>query len=138
MLIDKLVLSGLSVERLSIVAHDLRLFEQMTGRRSAARAALAGALSGALGVGLPGWLFAVLFTHDGASVLATILYWLLLGAALGALFGIAAHAFSGRRSFTSVTGVRAARYDVLSDARVADEAVRLARMRVPPFPSQAG
>jgi hypothetical protein len=47
--------------------------------------------------------FAVLFTHGGVSGLAIFLYWLLLGAAFGALMGIIAYAFGGRPEFTSIT-----------------------------------
>ena len=137
-LVDRLALSGFQVERLSIVGSDLRLVETVTGRMSAWRAALAGALSGAFWGGLLGWLFGVVFTHDGVSGLAIFLYLLILGAAFGALLGIVAYAFSSRREFMSITGVQANRYDVLADAAVADEALRLAKASVPGSPSQAG
>jgi hypothetical protein len=50
---------------------------------------------------------------------------LLIGAVIGAVIGLIAHALSGgRRDFSSVSTVRAERYDVLAEADVAAEMER--------------
>ena len=124
-LVDRLADDGFPVQHLTIVASDLRLVERVTGRLNAAKAALTGASWGALWGVLFGWLSAAVFTHDGVSSLAVFLYWLLGGAAFGALFGLVAYLVTNhRRDFTSVAGIEAARYDVLADVTVADQALR--------------
>lgn len=52
-----------------------------------------------------------------------LLYGLVFGALMGALFGVGAYALTaGRRDFASVSGLQAGRYDVLADVEVAEEA----------------
>lgn len=49
----------------------------------------------------------------------------MIGAVIGAVIGLIAHALSGgRRDFSSVSTVRAERYDVLAEADVAAEMER--------------
>ncbi|MEY2476876.1 MAG: hypothetical protein QOG87_2191 [Actinomycetota bacterium] len=125
-LIDRLSDGGFAVDRLMIVGRDLRLVERVTGQLDAGRSALAGAAAGSAMGGLFGLLFGVAFTHDGVSLLAIVLYWLVSGAGFGGLFGLLASVLTGgRRDFMSETGLRADRYEVLVDESVAEEAERL-------------
>jgi hypothetical protein len=125
--VDLLSDRGFPVERLAIVGSDLQLVEQVTGRLDLGRAALAGASSGAFTGGVFGLIFSLFLTDDaGVGVLAVVLYGIVIGALLGAAFGMAGHAMTGgQRDFSSVSGVQAARYDVVADDAVADDAVRL-------------
>ena len=126
-LVDHLSDNGFPVERLSIVGRDLRLVERVTGRLNATRAALGGAGSGAAFAALFGLLFGLWFSPDGVSLLATVLYWLVVGAAFGALLGVLGYsATGGQRDFTSVAGVQASHFEVVADEEVAGEAQRLA------------
>jgi hypothetical protein len=115
------------VERVAIVARDLRLVEQVTGRRGYLEAALQGLASGALIGVLVGWLFGVFNWFEPI----TSAFWLAIdglwfGALVGVLFGLLMQALSrGRRDFNSVAGISAERYEVLVDDEVAAEAARL-------------
>ena len=124
--VDRLADRGFPVEHVVIVGRDPVIVERVTGRLDAWRAAGSGALSGAFMGLLFGWLFALFFAHDGTSLLAIVGYWLLVGTVLGALIGVISYAFSGRRSFTSMSTISARRYEVLVDHAHADEALRLA------------
>ena len=54
------------------------------------------------------------------------MYGLVLGALVGALFGLLVHAAQrGRRDFASVSFMQPSRYDVVADEAVADEAVQM-------------
>jgi hypothetical protein len=125
--VDYLSDHGFPVERTAIVARDLQLVEQVTGRMSYVDAALRGLLSGALAGVLIGWLFAVFDWVDPAIARG----WLILdgfwfGAVVGAIAGLIAHALTrGRRDFASVQTVNAGTYEVVADEEVADEAERL-------------
>ncbi|MDX6535313.1 MAG: hypothetical protein QOJ13_569 [Gaiellales bacterium] len=126
--VDHLADSGFPVERVSIVARGLELVEQVTGRMGWGRAALNGALTGAIVGALIGWLFGV-FDWFNPVVSA---FWLAVdglwfGALVGAGLGLLTYAASsgGRRDFTSVSGLKADRYDILVDDEVADEAAKL-------------
>jgi heat induced stress protein YflT len=111
--VDRLSDDGFPVEKLDIVGSDLRLIERVTGRLTKARAAGAGAVSG-LWVGL---LFGVLlgmFT-SGHSFFTVALTAAAFGVLWGAVFGFAAHAATrGKRDFSSVRGLTAARYDLIA------------------------
>jgi hypothetical protein len=125
--VDALSDRGFPVERLQIVGSDMRIVEQITGRRGYAQAAFGGAGTGAV-VGLVfGWflgLFSLAEPLVSAFVLA--LWGVVIGAVVGAILGMIGHALSGgRRDFSSIGGVEATRYDVMADPQVADEAVRL-------------
>jgi hypothetical protein len=132
-LVDRLSDEGFPVEHLAIVGRDLRTVERVTGRLNAWRAVLLGAASGALLGLFLGVLFGLLFAADGISFATAVIYWLIVGTVIGGLFRVFAYFLSGgRRDFTSVLGVEAARYDVLADDEVADDAIR--RVATAPSP----
>jgi hypothetical protein len=131
--VDSLSDQGFPVQRLQIVASDLRYVEQITGRRGYLQAALAGAGTGAL-VGLIfGWFLGLFSLIEPlVSALALALWGVVLGAIIGAVLGLIGHALSrGRRDFSSVGRVDAARYDVMAEPEVADEAVRILNQHQP-------
>jgi hypothetical protein len=115
------------VERTAIVARDLRLVEQVTGRVGYLEATLRGLLSGAVAGILIGWLFAIFDWFDPAIARGWLIvdgFW--FGALIGAITALIAHALTrGRRDFASVQSVVADRYEVVADEEVADEAERL-------------
>ncbi len=115
------------VERLSIVAEDLRLVEDITGRRGYSVAVGESLLAGALVGALAGYFFGLLSLVDPLiSALALASYGLVFGALVGALVGLAVHwASRGRRDFSSTTRVDAGRYALTSDRAVAADAARL-------------
>lgn len=123
------------VERVAIVAEDLRLVEQVTGRMGYGQAALQGAGLGAL-LGLVfGFLLGLFsFFNPVFSALYLGIVWLIYGAIIGLIVGLIGHALSGgRRDFSSIGGIQAGRYNVMADEEVADEASQLlAGLRVPP------
>jgi hypothetical protein len=115
------------VERVAIVAEDLRLVEQVTGRMGYGRAALQGAAFGAL-IGLVFGFFLGLFSvfNPVVSALYLAILWLIYGAIIGAIVGLIGHALSGgQRDFSSIEGIQADRYNVMVDEEVADEASQL-------------
>lgn len=68
-------------------------------------------------------LFTVVQPLVGAIVLA--LWCVVIGGVIGMVLGLIGHALArGRRDFSSVSTVRARRYDVLAEAEVAQEAKR--------------
>ena len=122
-MVDRLAETGFPIERLAIVGRDLELVEQVTGRLDLGRAALTGAGSGALMGALFGLLFGLFF--PGIAALSVVAYWALVGALFGGVISSVAYALTeGKRDFTSVSGMRARRYEVMADAEVADEAQR--------------
>jgi hypothetical protein len=125
--VDRLSDREFPVERLAIIGSDLRIVEQVTGRLDYWRSALAGASSGAFTGGLFGLIFSLFLTDDaGVGVAGVVLYGILIGAGLGAVFGVFGYAMTGgQRDFSSVSGMQAARYDVVADEEVAEEARRL-------------
>jgi uncharacterized protein YqgC (DUF456 family) len=109
--VDALSDAGFPLESVSIVGHDVRLVERVTGRLTTARAAGAGALSGAW-FGLFIGLLVGLFT-SGPEWVGLVLGGLLIGAFWGAVFGFVAHWMTrGQRDFSSVGSLVAGRYDV--------------------------
>lgn len=125
--VDYLSDHGFPVERTAIIARDLKLVEQVTGRVGYPEAALRGLLSGAVAGVLIGWLFAIFDWFDPAIARGWLIVdGLWFGALVGAISGLVAHALTrGRRDFASVSGVVADRYEVVADEEVADEAERL-------------
>ncbi|WP_059011886.1 general stress protein [Streptomyces specialis] len=110
------------VERTAIVGSDLRMVETVLGRMTRGKAALAGAGTGAWFGLLVGLLLSV-FAAGGHAVLILMLSGLLYGALFGAVFGFASHAFSGgHRDFASRSRIVAARYDVVADTEVSEDA----------------
>jgi HSP20 family protein len=125
-LVDRLSDRGFPVEHVTIVGRDLRLVERVVGRLDWVRAALGGLLTGAVWGVLFGLVFGVWFAHDGTSLLAIVAYWIVIAALFGLVFSLVMYALSGgRRNFTSVTGMQAARYEVLIDEPHAEEAIRV-------------
>jgi uncharacterized membrane protein len=136
--VDYLSDQGFPVERVAIVARDLDLVEQVTGRRGYLEAALQGAASGGLIGLLIGWLFGV-FNWFNPTVSA---FWLAIdglwfGAVVGLVFALILQALTrGRRDFNSIAGLTADHYDVMVDDAFAAEAVRLlAQLESPPAPT---
>jgi hypothetical protein len=127
--VDHLADHGFPVERVSIVGRDLRYVEQVTGRMTVGTAALLGALNGAVIGSLFALGFGLIFTYRPNPALPLlVLYGIVAGGVLGALFGALSHAAgSGRRDFASVPSVVADRYDLLVDADLADRAAALLR-----------
>ncbi|MGW0821634.1 general stress protein [Streptomyces sp. NPDC002845] len=110
------------VERTTIIGSDLRMVETVLGRLTRGRAALAGAGTGAWFGLLIGLLLAV-FAAGDTHVVVLMLAGLLYGAVFGALFGFVGHALTGgRRDFASRSQIVAARYDVVADPDVAEDA----------------
>ncbi len=125
--VDHLSDERFPVERVAIVAEDLRLVEQVTGRMGYGRAALQGAAFGAL-IGLVFGFFLGLFSvfNPVVSALYLAVLWLIYGAIIGAIVGLIGHALSGgQRDFSSIEGIQADRYNVMADEEVADEASQL-------------
>ena len=128
--VDRLADDGFPVARLKVVGEGVSLVEDVTGRRGYDRAAYEGAVTGALIAGFLGVLFGLLNWFEPLiSALLLGIYGVVLGAALGSILGLLAHwTTRGARDFSSVRSMRARRYDVLSEAEVADEArARIAR-----------
>lgn len=125
--VDYLSDEGFPVERVAIVAEDLRFVEQVLGRKGYGQAALQGAGSGALIGAFFGFFLGVFSLVDPlVSALLLVLYGLVFGAVIGAILGLIFHALSGgQRDFSSVGGIEAGRYNVMVDEEVAEEASRL-------------
>jgi hypothetical protein len=120
--VDFLSDRGFPVERAAIVGTGLRSVEQISGRLTTGRAALMGAGQGALIGLLFAALFGIFFTLDRAWF-GLLVYAVVLGAILGAIFGgFAQAALGGRRDFASVTGMQAERYELQVDDAVAARA----------------
>lgn len=122
--VDWLSDQGFGVERVAIVGTGLRYVEQIAGRVTTGRAALIGAGHGSM-IGLFfGLLFGLFF--DGPAFFGVVLYGLVAGALIGAVWGAVLHCIQrGRRDFASVAGTRADQYEVQVDEGVAGEAQRL-------------
>ncbi|MDO5617173.1 general stress protein [Kocuria sp.] len=118
--VDHLSDQQFDVQTVSIVGHDLRSVERVTGRLSYPRVALASATQGAMF----GLFFGVILAMFGGggwgmSVLLTVL----LGAAFWVILGVVSFAAQrGRRDFTSVSTFVASRYDVVVRGDVAPAA----------------
>ncbi|MFD5316713.1 general stress protein [Streptomyces sp. NPDC127098] len=113
------------VEHTAIIGNDLRMVETVLGRLTLGRAALAGMATGAW-FGLLVGLFLTAFSANNHHVLVLIFAGLVYGLVFGAIWGFASHAVTrGRRDFSSRSQIVAARYDVVADEKVADEAKNL-------------
>lgn len=133
--VDHLSDRGFPVEQTAIAAQGLRFVEQVTGRRTVARAAAEGAGQGAVVGGLTGVLLGLFATATAGLVL--LVYGMVLGLILGAVSGFAFHTASGgRRDFSSTGRMEADHYEVLVDEPVADEALRLLGEAPPPDSSR--
>lgn len=125
--VDALSDQGFPVQKVQVVARDLRLVEYVTGRRTTWTAALEGAASGAAIGALIGFVLG-LFSLVDPLVAGWILglWGLVAGGVLGAVLGAVGHWLTGgRRDFDSRSAFEAGSYDLLVDADAADEARRL-------------
>ena len=125
--VDRLSDRGFDVRRAAIVARDLSLVEEVTGRTTSVRAGLSGALNGALVGAALGWILGIFNWADPVvSAIALAFYGMIAGAIVGALVGFVVQlSTGGRRDFRSVPAVRAARYDVMVEEAHADRALEL-------------
>jgi hypothetical protein len=125
--VDHLADRRFPVERVAIVARDLKFVERVMGRMGYKEAALKGAVSGAFVGVLVGWLFGVFDWFNPLLAAAWLAFQgLWFGALVGALIGLAMQWLKrGRRDFDSVAGMEAERFDVTVDDEVAAEAARL-------------
>lgn len=119
------------VERLTIVGEDLRFVEQVTGRIGWGQVAAQGLVNGALIGAFVGLLLGLFSLFEPVtSALILMLYGALVGAVSGLVFGLLAHALTGgRRDFSSVGEMQAARYVLLADEDVAEDAARILAQR---------
>jgi uncharacterized membrane protein len=122
--VDYLSDNEFPVENVTIVGTGLRLVEQVTGRLTRGRVIQAAALTGALwGLFIGGVM--LLFGGNDVSIIVPVIT-TLIGAAFGALSGSMAYAATGgKRDFTSRSGVVATSYEVVCQAKVAEEARNL-------------
>ncbi len=112
------------VENVTIIGSDLRLVEQVTGRLTRGKVMQAGALTGALW-GLFIGTFVMLFGGESTTFLVPIVA-AVVGAGVGALSGVLGYAATGgKRDFTSNTQVVARSYELLCQAKVAEDARNL-------------
>jgi hypothetical protein len=123
--VDYLSDNQFPVQNVTIVGTDLRLIEQVTGRLTRAAVVRAAATTGAIW-GLFIGSVVSLFGGDATSFLVVGAVTVLIGAGFGALSGFLAYAATGgKRDFTSRSGVVATSYEVLCEARVAEDARNL-------------
>ncbi|GAA4265874.1 general stress protein [Frondihabitans peucedani] len=122
--VDTLSDEGFPVENVSIVGHDIRTVENVSGRLTNGRAAVRGLVSG-LWFGLAiGILFSIFV--GGVNPFGVLLTAVGFGALWGALFGFLGHAATrGQRDFSSVKTMEAGRYEVLVRAEVAARAAQV-------------
>lgn len=119
--VDLLSDEGFPVEAISIVGHDIRTVENVTGRLTKGKAALRGLGGGAWFGLLLGLLFSLF--APGAAWFGVLLLAVGLGALWGALFGFVGHAATrGQRDFASVKALEAGRYEVLVRGELAAQA----------------
>lgn len=121
--------AGFPVERTTIVGSGLQTRERGRGRLSSANVAGRGGVSGIIVGALVGWLlvlFGVMTPEFSALWVAVNAG--IVGAVLGATVALLGYVITrGRRWFTYPPDVRAQQYEVLVDADVADDAVRILR-----------
>lgn len=133
--VDALADRGLPVQRLAIVGAGLQSFEQITGRKGYGRAAAQGAASGAVVGALLGWLFGLFsLIQPLISAIVLAVWGVVIGAVIGAVIGLIAHALSGgRRDFSSISTVRAERYELRAEIGVAEQ-MQQALAEIGPMP----
>lgn len=123
--VDHLATHDFPVERTAIIGTDLRMVETVLGRVTRGRATLAGAGSGAWFGVLVGVLLS-LFSASHSAPVALIAGGVLYGAGFGAVWGFIVHAAArSGHEFVSRSTVVAARYDLVADAEVAEDAKNL-------------
>ena len=121
--VDFLSDKGFTVEKVAIVAEELRFVEQITGRLDSGKAALSGGLrGGAIGV----MIGLALGLISPAPTLQLVTQGALTGLVIGAVSSFLGYSLmGGRRDFSSVGAMQAGRYDVQVDDEVAEEASRV-------------
>lgn len=122
--VDHLSDAQFDVSAVAIIGRELQYVEQVVGRLDYASAAWRGAAAGAVPGAVIGWIFG-LFNWIQPLITGLVLagYGLILGAALGAVIGVALHALQrGRRDFHAVAGLQPEYYDVVADVEVAQRA----------------
>ena len=126
-LVDTLADRRFPVERVTIVARDLRFVEHVTGRLTTARAAARSALSGLAFGAFLGLILGFFAWRDPiVSGLILAIYGAVLGALIGAIVGAVGHGSTkGRRDFSSTAGMQAGMYDVMVDDGLWAEARRI-------------
>ena len=131
--IDTLSDSGFPVAATSIVWNRLRRVEHVTGRKTAVTAFRDGALSGAwFGSFIGLMLLFFVERQDGASGLALIVTYLLVGAVAGGSWSAVGHlAQRGARDFSSRNLMAAESYQVWVDADVIDKAAGILGLVIP-------
>jgi hypothetical protein len=123
--VDYLSDNQFPVQNVTIVGTDLRMIEQVTGRLTRGAVVRTAATTGGIW-GLFIGAVVSLFGGNATSFLIVGLVTLLIGAGFGALTGYMAYAATGgKRDFTSRSGVVATSYEVLCEARVAEDARNL-------------
>lgn len=122
--VDHLSDEGFPVENVSIVGHDIRTVENVSGRLTNGRAASRGLISGiwfGLAIGL-----LLGFFVPGVNWIGVVIAGIIFGAIWGALFGFLGHAATrGQRDFSSVKTMEAGRYEVLVRGEFATRAAQL-------------
>jgi hypothetical protein len=131
--VDLLAERGFPVEHVTIVGTDLKIHEVVLGRWTLARALLTGAVTGGWIGLLVGLVFLIVSPWAVTSVISAVV----LGIVLGLVWAAIARVWE-RRSFASVPTVVAGRYDVLVDARFAEEARRMLAEAPAPVAGRAG
>ena len=129
--VNRLAHAGFPVERIAIVARDLEVAEDVTGRTSSTAAAGRGAASGAAGGALLGLVLG-LFDLAGSTTagIGLVLWGLVIGALVGALMALGSHEVTaGRHDFSSDLRFQAGQFAVVADADVAEDAARLLHSR---------
>jgi uncharacterized membrane protein len=122
--VDYLSDNEFPVENVTIVGTDLRLVERVTGRLTKSRVVRAGAMTGAIWGLFIGAVVSLFGSSEGSFVVPIVTA--LVGAGFGALSGTMAYAATGgKRDFTSTSGVVATSYEVLCQAKFAEDARNL-------------
>ena len=120
--LDTLADREFPVEHASIIGRDVRLVDRVMGRVSAGKAALAGFATGAW-IGL---MVGLVFAIVSPWAIGAISVGVLLGGALGALWGLVAHALlGGNRVIESLRTIEAASYELVVDQPFAEQASHL-------------
>lgn len=120
--VDTLADRMFPVEHVTIIGRNLHLVERVMGRLTIWRAALAGAATGAWFGLLVGLVFWIVSPWETGAMLSA----LLLGLALGAVWGAGGYLASGGHSdFSSVRTIAASQYEVVVDTPYAEDALRV-------------
>ncbi|MDY7105692.1 MAG: general stress protein [Actinomycetota bacterium] len=122
--VDRLSDEGFPVASLAIVSRDLRMVEDITGRRDLMRAVTERAWAGAF-IGLwIGLLVSILASsEEDVSMWAALLSWVATGIVVGGVLGLVSHlAQRGRRDFSSVGRIEADRYEIWCELEDAERA----------------